>query len=173
MALHALHGYIYLKRPSGPDTGTVSTAVEPSATVQPLPQREDIGRLLIVWMETIDGRRPPKALKNGRFHPDILAQLSGHQRSIQAKGGARSGVVASKIKTLHIQPTATQTVRFCASAVIGGRVRAIAGTTTLARIVTPPSQSSSVGGVGTKARTTKGPPRPTRKEWRVETLQII
>lgn len=178
MALQALHGFIYLKRPEGPpaaqscpstrvttaDSPSGNTASAPSAQQQPserslelnYPRREDIGRLLILWLESVDGRRSPRSLKNGRFHPDILGQLGGHQRLIQAGGGNQTGAVASKIKTLHIQKTTTPTVRFCASAVIGGRVRAIAGTTKLVRL---PKK--------------EGSPRPTQKQWRVETLQII
>ena len=163
MALQALHGFIYLKRPEGPPSAqtcpsTRVTHADPPERPRGLnyPRREDIGRLLILWLESVDGRRSPRSLKNGRFHPDILAQLGGHQRLIQAGGGKKTGAVASKIKTLHIQKTTTPTVRFCASAVIGGRVRAIAGTTKLVRL---PKK--------------EGSPRPTQKQWRVETLQII
>lgn len=167
-----LTGFIYLRRPAPPallDPSGQSPSFSqrcgssldrpdhalPAQTIHS-PRREDIGRLLILWLEAVDGRRPPRSLKNGRFHPDILSQLGGHQRLIQAGGGKQTGAVASKIKTLHIQKTTTPTVRFCASAVIGGRVRAIAGTTKLVRL---PKK--------------EGSPRPTQKQWRVETLQII
>lgn len=160
MALQALHGFIYLKRPEGPPSAQSCPSTRITPTERPeeqnYPRREDIGRLLILWLESVDGRRSPRSLKSGRFHPDILAQLGGHQRLIQAGDGKQAGAAASKIKTLHIQKTTTPTVRFCASAVIGGRVRAIAGTTKLVRL---PKK--------------EGSPRPTQKQWRVETLQII
>lgn len=166
MALHALPGYIYLKRPSGrafspaellPAPERVQVSNTPPAAISPsAPPREVLGRLLVMWLEAVDGRRSPRSLKNGPFHPDLLAQLGKHQRLAHAKGPGQGSVVASKIKTLHIQKSSGPTVRFCAAAVIGGRVRAIAGTMRMGRV---PRRNGS--------------PPANVNQWRMETLQII
>ena len=172
MSDQQLAGYIYLRHPSPPDPQAPTTsaptsqydsislrsnsAVKNGQIATEGPRREDIARLLMIWLESVDGRRSPRTLKNPRFHPDILAQLGGLQRRIHSSNRMTADKVASKMMTLHIQCVSSPTVRFCASAVIGGRVRAIAGTTKFVRI---PKQHGS--------------PRSDSQTWRVETLQII
>lgn len=177
MTLHALPGYIYLKRPGavGVDDGAASMPSTPEPAhnpfsgppapaeppteptpAHPAPRPADIGRLLVLWLEAVDGRRSPQSLKYSPIHPDVISQIPKHHAELRETTRSQVGAVASRIKTLHIQTTTQPTVRFCASALIGKRVRAVAGTTRYVRL-----------------NTRKGPPRSQPKGWRIETLQII
>lgn len=165
MALQPIPGFLYLQRPhKGTNTVAVTDVdiedapaelTDAGDAVRELrgPAPADIARLLHVWLEALDGRRPLKSLHSGRFHPRIVehipSQLTGLGRRAPLRTGGR---VASAIRSLHLQPSQTHRVRFCASVLVGGRVRAVAGTTS-------------------RVRMKKGSPRTAF--WRLETLQII
>lgn len=165
MALQPIPGFFYLQRPHSQSTrsSVMDTEVEEapaaehsgSGAVRGLrsPAPAEIARLLHVWLEALDGRRPLKSLHSGRFHPRIVEHIPSQLTNLGRQASVRSGApVASSIRSLHLQPSNTHRVRFCASVFVGGRIRALAGTTA-------------------RVRMKKGSPRATF--WRLETLQII
>lgn len=182
--LQPIPGYLYLSRPiPSPGTSLPGTSSSPSplsfsdatpslmpaytpqaeveasqrTRTQPVtpPEKNDIARLVFLWLEALDGRRSPNSLRSPRFHPDIPGTLSQVRGRLHLAGAPNERAdVASMLRTVHIQKTATHKTRFCASVVIKGRVRAVAGSLLLVRV-----------------RKHRGSPPAT--VWRVETLQVI
>ncbi|MBC2682093.1 hypothetical protein GSS87_06755 [Corynebacterium sp. 4HC-13] len=183
MNLHSTHrlqpipGYLYLARPAPPSLTALSDSLpsplfadatpspdraphhpvpSPHARQAPVaaPDKADLARLLIVWLEALDGRRSPATLKSVRFHPHVPATLPSLRQRLQLGTLTDRADAASMLNTVHIQQAATHKTRFCASVVIRGRVRALAGTGRLVRV-------------------RKHKESPAAVVWRVETLHII
>ena len=90
--------------------------------------RDIVGRLLIFWLEALSGRRSIKNLQRAPFTPAALAEL---ERTIKREQG---NLPASRIQSLHIQPSTGRRTRFCASVAFGVRVRAVVGTLSWRRL---------------------------------------
>lgn len=90
----------------------------------PPPQR--IAQIVKMWLEALEGRRPIDHLRRAPFGERVLEQLRvrRHVRPEPTSGRVEKG---ASIISLHIQPSAGDCVRFCASVQMGDRVRAIAG----------------------------------------------
>ncbi|MGJ4071109.1 Rv3235 family protein [Corynebacterium macclintockiae] len=117
-----LTDFVFLRPP------TPAVAVkEPSEVVAdsfldahtPPPQR--IAQMVKLWLEALEGRRPIENLRRAPFSERVLEQL-------RVRRSARPVQVGASIISLHIQPSASDCVRFCASVQMGDRVRALAGT---------------------------------------------
>ena len=133
------------QRPTVPPPQEIAPTDPPEAAAP----RATVGRLLIFWLETLSGRRAIKTLQRAPFTPAALAEL---ERTIKREQG---NLPASKIQSLHIQPSAGHRTRFCASVAFGARVRAVVGTLSWRRL---------------NARMRK--PQRTHA-WHVEVIQMI
>ncbi|MEL4163398.1 Rv3235 family protein [Corynebacterium bovis] len=99
-------------RPSS--AGTVTRP--PAATVH---------RLLTFWLEARDGARSPAVLARGPFAREVVEHLRARRRV-----GAPVASTPSRVLSVHVSPATTASSRrsrFCASARVEGRVRALAG----------------------------------------------
>ena len=136
-----LPGMVYLRRPVGapsPPTGTREPPAAPradgvpqllsGATASPDARSAvtaEIARLLTLWLEAYDGRRPVNALRRGPFSPGALDELRARIRSDLDR---RSGAPArSRLLQVHLPPSHHRRLSFTASAAVDGRVRAVVG----------------------------------------------
>lgn len=148
MSVQPLPGFIFLKRPQG---GSPCVIRQPVPPPQPAPgvQHAMMARLLTLWLEAIDGRRTAASLAGAPFHPDVLAQIPRHYQKLHGTTRPGSATAVSALRSMHIQPSPVGAkVRLCASALIEGRVRALAATT---------------------CRVRSG----RSYQWRIETLQVV
>ncbi len=108
-----------------------------------------IARLLCLWLEALDGRRPVTALRRAPFSPLVLDDLRRLIRESMdspgqparavtgvhgpGTGGAvgRTGTTAgpppSRLLRVHLPPSHHRRLSFTASVAVSGRVRALVG----------------------------------------------
>ncbi|MEL4161371.1 Rv3235 family protein [Corynebacterium bovis] len=81
--------------------------------------------MLTFWLEARDGARSPSVLARGPFAREVVEHLRARRRV-----GAPVASTPSRVLSVHVSPATTATShrsRFCASARVEGRVRALAG----------------------------------------------
>lgn len=151
-----LPGLVYLRRPTGaaviedtpptddaatPHRDTRRTAAEGvlTGTDGTAPARDaataEISRLLRLWLEAFDGRRPVTALRRGPFSPVVLDDLRSLIRdsldTVGTAGAAGTGTVPgsgpSRLLRVHLPPSHHRRLSFTASVAVSGRVRALVG----------------------------------------------
>lgn len=122
-----LSKFVFL-RPPTPAIAVQPTTAEATDSFldahTPPPQR--IAQIVKLWLEALEGRRPIEHLRRAPFSERVLEQLRVRRtvRPTPTIGRAEQG---ASIISLHIQPSAGDCVRFCASVQMGDRVRALAG----------------------------------------------
>lgn len=105
-----------------PDTGRALLS-GPSSPASRQAATREIARLLWLWLEAYDGRRPVSALRRGPFSPTALDELRGLIRTtIEHRQG-----VPSRLLRVHLPPSHHHRLAFTASAAVNGRVRALVG----------------------------------------------
>lgn len=154
-----LPGLVYLRRPTG---AAAMEAAPPTAgfsaphrdarrtgadgaggvltqTDRTTPARDaataEISRLLRLWLEAFDGRRPVTALRRGPFSPAVLDELRYLIRdsldTVRTAGAAGTttapGSIPSRLLRVHLPPSHHRRLSFTASAAVSGRVRALVG----------------------------------------------
>jgi hypothetical protein len=154
-----LPGMVYLRRPAGAatvraaragragradmpgaDAATPSRGTRPteadgvlSGTDGTTPARAaataEITRLLRLWLEAFDGRRPVTALRRGPFSPAVLDDLRTLIReSLDAtRTDTAPGSTPSRLLRVHLPPSHHRRLSFTASVAVSGRVRALVG----------------------------------------------
>ena len=154
-----LPGLVYLRRPTGAavveDTPPTADVAAPhrdtrrtgaggadgvlTGTDRTTPARDaataEISRLLRLWLEAFDGRRPVTALRRGPFSPAVLDDLRSLIRdsldTIRTAGAARTGTAPgstpSRLLRVHLPPSHHRRLSFTASVAVSGRVRALVG----------------------------------------------
>ncbi|MEL4175228.1 Rv3235 family protein [Corynebacterium bovis] len=110
----------------GPAGGTAGAGGRPvAATAVTRPPAATVHRLLTFWLEARDGARSPSVLARGPFAREVVEHLRARRRV-----GAPVASTPSRVLSVHVSPATTATShrsRFCASARVEGRVRALAG----------------------------------------------
>ncbi len=154
-----LPGLVYLRRPTGAtaleDTPPTADVAAPhrdprrtgadgaggvlTGTDRTTPARDaataEISRLLRLWLEAFDGRRPVTALRRGPFSPAVLDDLRSLIResldTVGTAGAARTGPAPgstpSRLLRVHLPPSHHRRLSFTASVAVSGRVRALVG----------------------------------------------
>lgn len=168
-AVREIPGFAFLRAPAGRSEQAEATAetlegslegAPPPQTVTThqnltAPQPGHIAGLLRLWLEALDGRRTVESLRRGPFSPIVLDALATRVRS---NASARS----SKIMSLHIVPSTPGIVRFCASACIDTRIRAITGVLAVHSVKAPAAlHEVRLGRVKRK------------RYWRLETMSMV
>jgi hypothetical protein len=148
-SLAPVPGLVYLMRPAGARdvTGTPAGPAGPGGAadgaVSPLPDadvlgrtvgdpgardrlRGQIGRLLTAWLEAFDGRRPVSALRTGPFSDEAVERLHHQIRETYRSTRPRSPE-PSRLLRVHLPPSHRSRPAFVGSALVQGRVRALAG----------------------------------------------
>lgn len=145
-------GMVYLRRPvgaapvrdavAGPVDGRVGRAETAPDSVlvgtgPAAPARNaavaEIARLLCLWLEAFDGRRPVAALRRGPFSPAVLDELrsvirsSLDHRAAASGAGHAPGSGPSRLLRVHLPPSHHRRLSFTASVAVSGRVRALVG----------------------------------------------
>ncbi|AGP31382.1 hypothetical protein A606_08695 [Corynebacterium terpenotabidum Y-11] len=111
---------------TGPDSGALLSGITGSSGARAAATAE-ISRLLTLWLDAFDGRRPVTALRRGPFSPVVLDHLRGQIRGqIRDSVGARAGS-PSRLLRVHLPPSHHRRLAFTASAAVDGRVRALVG----------------------------------------------
>ena len=165
--LREIPGFAFLRAPAGGDAPAERAVADdpqgasppqPATTRDrdvPAPQPAQIASLLQLWLEAFQGRRTVESLRRGPFAPVVLDALSTRVRSHTAG-------VAAKIMSLHIVPSTPGLVRFCASARLGNRIRAVTGVLVVHSAKTPAAlHEVRLGRVKRK------------RYWRVETISMV
>ncbi|MDH2455507.1 Rv3235 family protein [Corynebacterium bovis] len=112
--------------PGGTPGGTAGGGGRPSSAVTVTrPPAATVHRLLTFWLEARDGARSPAVLARGPFAREVVEHLRARRRV-----GAPVASTPSRVLSVHVSPATTASShrsRFCASARVEGRVRALAG----------------------------------------------
>lgn len=141
-----LPGYNFLRRPTPapPPKGSPNQHIDtpgsedkPAAECTdeqfPAPSRIQAAMMVTLWLEVVVGLRQISVLEKGAFHRRVINHASLLSRTIKAGAPAR-------VKSMHIQrPLSSigshrREVRYCATILLGGRVRAVAGTFRLEKV---------------------------------------
>lgn len=125
----------------------------------PPPQR--IAQIVKMWLEALEGRRPIDNLRRAPFGERVLEQLRV-RRAVRPEPLGGRAEQGAHIISLHIQPSASDCVRFCASVQMGERVRALAGT------MSQHTQKRRAGLHQLRSSTRRG-----IKVWAIDSLSLI
>lgn len=144
-----LPGRIYLFRPTG--TGSVraaaGTAASRTSTAAPgfngtggvggqaadRELRAAVFRLLMFWLEALDGRRPVEALRRGPYARQVVERLRTRVAGRPDQRGRRDGRdhaggwAPATVLSLHLTGGGPSRRTFCASVRVHGRIRAVVG----------------------------------------------
>ncbi|MDK8511157.1 Rv3235 family protein [Corynebacterium bovis] len=105
--------------------GTAGGGRPVAAAAVTRPPAATVHRLLTFWLEARDGARSPAVLARGPFAREVVEHLRARRRV-----GAPVASTPSRVLSVHVSPATTAAShrsRFCASARVEGRVRALAG----------------------------------------------
>lgn len=105
--------------------GTAGGGRPVAAAAVTRPPAATVHRLLTFWLEARDGARSPAVLARGPFAREVVEHLRARRRV-----GAPVTSTPSRVLSVHVSPATTAAShrsRFCASARVEGRVRALAG----------------------------------------------
>lgn len=109
----------------GTTSGTAGGGRPVAAAAVTRPPAATVHRLLTFWLEARDGARSPSVLARGPFAREVVEHLRARRRV-----GAPVASTPSRVLSVHVSPATTAAShrsRFCASARVEGRVRALAG----------------------------------------------
>jgi len=157
-----LSKFVFL-RPPTPAIAVQPTTAEATDSFldahTPPPQR--IAQIVKLWLEALEGRRPIDSLRRAPFGERVLEQLRV-RRAVRPEPIAGRAEQGAHIISLHIQPSASDCVRFCASVQMGERVRALAGT------MSQHTQKRRAGLHQLRSSTRRGV-----KVWAIDSLSLI